>query len=278
MGIQISYEKDCCLYLVPTPIGNLQDMTFRAIDVLKKSDIIYCEDTRTSLPLLRHYDIRTKLISLHEHNEENRIQEIKDNLDQGMSLSIISDAGMPNICDPGFKVVNELVSQGYSVVSLPGANACITALAASGMSTENFIFKGFFPKKQSNINKMLEELKKISASVVFYESCHRINKTLYKIYDKLGDVKIVIAREISKKFETYYRGNVSEFLDLEYKGELVIILELIKLDDVYDIDQMILERIDSMKSKELVKEVTEITNGNKNEIYKRYLELKEREN
>ncbi len=272
--IQKSYEKSNVLYLVPTPIGNLEDITFRALNILKTSDIIYCEDTRTSLPLLRHFEIDKKLVSLHEHNEESRINEIKKNLDEGMQLSIISDAGMPNICDPGFKVIRELTLQGYHVISLPGANAFITALASSGLNTSHFAFFGFFERKETKAVEVLNSLSNTNVTAGFYESPHRINKTLKLIYDTLGDVNTVISREISKKFETIYRGRVSEFIDLQYKGEIVLLIECEKSNNSISLDELINDEINKGNSgKRLVKAISAKSDYNKNEIYDRYLEI-----
>ncbi len=274
--IQKSYEQSNVLYLVPTPIGNLEDITFRALNILKTSDIIYCEDTRTSLPLLRHFEIEKKLVSLHEHNEEGRISEIKKHLDAGLQLSIISDAGMPNICDPGFKVIRELVQSGYHVVSLPGANAFITALASSGLNTSQFAFFGFFERKESKAVELLNNLSNSSFTAGFYESPHRINKTLQLIYDTLGDVNTVIAREISKKFETIYRGKVSKFIDLAYKGEIVILIECEKQANKVSLEALINAEIEKGNyGKTLVKAVAAKSDYNKNEIYDKYLEIKE---
>lgn len=273
--IQKSYEKKNVLYLVPTPIGNLEDMTFRALNILKSSDIIYCEDTRTSLPLLRHFEIDKRLVSLHEHNEEARIEEIKNNLDAGMQLSIISDAGMPNICDPGFKVIRDLTNNGYNVVSLPGANAFITAVASSGLNTTQFAFFGFFERKTSKAVEVLTFLKQTNFTAGFYESPHRINKTLKLVLDTLGDINIVIAREISKKFETIYRGCVSEFVDLDYKGEIVLLLECILETNESSLEELVSEEIAKGNyGKSLVKAVVAKSEYNKNEVYEMYLTLK----
>lgn len=274
MSIQKSYEKDNILYLVPTPIGNLDDMTFRAVSILKASDIIYCEDTRTSLKLLKHFDISSKLVSLHDHNEEGRINEIKQHLDDNKCISIISDAGMPNICDPGFKVVRDLIENDYTVVSLPGANAFVTAIASSGLNSTRFAFFGFFERKESRAKEVLYELSKSNFTAGFYESPHRINKTLKLIYETLGDVKVVVAREISKRYETIYRDNVSKLIDTEFRGEIVLLIECSVVSEDKDLKTLIEEEIASGNyGKSLVKALAAKTNYNKNDIYEKYIEI-----
>ncbi len=274
--IQNSYDGSNCLYLVPTPIGNMEDITYRAINILKNSDIIYCEDTRVSRKLLDFYQIKSKLTSLHEHNEESKIAEIKANLDNGLKLSVISDAGMPNICDPGFKIVKELVNSNYNVVALPGANAFITALASSGLSTAHFSFYGFFERKESKALELLNILKNTDITAGFYESPNRINKTLKLIESTLGNVNVVIAREISKKFETIYRGPVNEFSNLSFKGEIVLLVECIKSEDELSLEELIITEIKNGNyGKNLVKTISAISNYRKNEIYDKYIELKE---
>lgn len=276
MSIQKSYEDENGLYLVPTPIGNLEDMTFRAIKTLSTSSIIYCEDTRVSMNLLRHFDISTKVKSLHEHNEEQRIAEIKQALDEGNKISIISDAGMPNICDPGYKVIASLIEDGYKVISLPGANAYITALASSGLNTTNFAFFGFFERKDSKAIEILNSVSKLKMTIGFYESPHRINKTLKLIEKELGNINIVISREISKKFETIYRGKISEFSELEYKGEIVLLLEFDGSDDKLSIEEYIKQEIEKGNyGKNLVKAIAAKTEYGKNEIYDTYLKFKD---
>ncbi|MFV0498993.1 MAG: 16S rRNA (cytidine(1402)-2'-O)-methyltransferase [Bacilli bacterium] len=271
---QNSYEDSNGLYLVPTPIGNLEDMTFRAIKVLSQSDCIYCEDTRTSSKLLSHYSIKTKTRSLHEHNEEERISEIKSALDERKMVSIISDAGMPNICDPGFKVIKSLIDENYKVVSLPGANAFISALAASGLDSSCFTFLGFFEKKDARAKEVLRKVSTMNMTVGFYESPHRINKTLCLIKEELGDINIVISREISKKFETIYRGKISEFMDIKFKGEIVLLLEKINFNEQLPLEKYIEKELDNgLSGKTLVKAIAIKTDYSKNKIYNKYLDI-----
>ncbi len=276
MSIQKSYEDENALYLVPTPIGNLEDMTFRAISTLQTSDVIYCEDTRTSAKLLNHFEIKVPTKSLHEHNESERIDEIKRYLDEGKKISVISDAGMPNICDPGYKVIKALVDSNYKVISLPGANAFICAVAASGLNSLNFAFFGFFERKESKAVEVLNLLASLNITAGFYETPHRINKTLMLILKHLGDINIVISREITKKFETIYRGKVSEFTDIAYKGEIVLLLECNGSSEELSLEDYVRQEIENGNyGKNLVKAVVAKSSYNKNEIYEMYLKLKE---
>ncbi|MFV0424136.1 MAG: 16S rRNA (cytidine(1402)-2'-O)-methyltransferase [Bacilli bacterium] len=276
MSIQKSYENENALYLVPTPIGNLDDMTFRSVNTLSSSEIIYCEDTRTSQKLLNHYNIKTLTKSLHEHNEEERISEIKALLDIGKKVSVISDAGMPNICDPGFKVIKSLINDNYKVISLPGANAFISAVAASGLDSTNFAFFGFFERKGNKALEVLNSISNLKITAGFYESPHRINKTLKLIYNKLGNINIVISREISKKFETIYRGKIEEFVDLDYKGEIVLLLECNKKLESLSLEEYIKHELENgLYGKRLVKAIAAKSEYSKNEIYEKYLKFTE---
>lgn len=274
MGIQKSFENESGLYLVPTPIGNLEDMTFRAINILSSSSVIYCEDTRTSSKLLNHFEIKTKTLSLHEHNEEQRIDEIKTRLDNNEKVSMISDAGMPNICDPGFKVIKQLTDEGYNVVCLPGANAFISAVAASGLNSTRFAFFGFFERKESKAVELLNSISSMKMTAGFYESPHRINKTLKLIHEELGNINVVISREISKKFETIYRGQVLDFIDIEYKGEIVLLIECGQEITSLTLEEYINQELEKGNyGKNLVKAVAAKSDFNKNEIYDMYLKM-----
>ena len=202
------------LYLVATPIGNLEDITFRAINTLKMVDIIYCEDTRTSLKLLNHYDIKAPLHSYHLFNENEISEKIINNINDGKNVAIISDAGMPVISDPGWVAVNEAIKNDVEVVIVPGVSAGITALVGSGLNSYQYYFAGFFNSKKTKREKELEKLVKREETIVFYESPHRIEETL-RIIDKLyQDRQIVIARELTKKHEEYLRGTAKEMLEV----------------------------------------------------------------
>lgn len=215
------------LYLVPTPIGNFDDMTFRSVETLKTVDIIYCEDTRVTKVLLSHFNINTPLKSYHIFNENERLEEIVNNLSNGLNIALVSDAGLPCISDPGFLISKHVIEQGYNVVSLPGASASLTALIASGLPNDKFYFNGFLNSKQSQRIKQLEQLIDKQETLIIYEAPHRIIETLQDIYKVFGNRNIVIARELTKKYEEYTRGTLEEILEniKELKGEIVLIIE-----------------------------------------------------
>ena len=223
---QTSYDNSPSLYLIPTPIGNMDDMSFRAIEILKKVEVIFSEDTRVTGILLKHFCISKKLISLHDHNEDVVKDSVLNYLKNGFSVGLVTDRGTPIISDPGYKTVKYVSENGYNVIALPGACAFIPALIASGIAPKPFTFYGFLDSKDSKKIKELENLKFINNTIIFYESPHRIYKTLSFILDIFGDREISISREISKKYESIYRGKISSVLDsLEnIKGEFVIVV------------------------------------------------------
>ena len=217
------------LFLVPTPIGNLEDITLRAIRILKESDLILAEDTRTSGKLLKHLDVNTRMQSFHMHNEHKVLDRIIEELKIGSQIAIISDAGTPGISDPGFLLVRACVENGIPTECLPGATAIIPAIVQSGFPTDRFIFEGFLPPKKGRQTRLLSWVEE-SKTIVFYESPHKIEKTLLQIQEFVGgDRKLSISREISKKFEETVRGTVDElivhFQEKSPKGEFVVILE-----------------------------------------------------
>ena len=216
------------LSIVATPIGNLSDITFRSIEILKSVDIILAEDTRTSSKLLKHYKISTKVDSFHMYNEHKKLNSIIKKIKDGTSMALISDSGTPGISDPGFLLVRECIKNSINVECLPGPTALIPALILSGMPSEKFSFEGFLPAKKGR-TKRLNELSNENRTLIFYESPHRINKTLNDLSLIFGDTKkISISREISKKYENTFRGTISESIDFynnnKPKGEFVIVL------------------------------------------------------
>lgn len=228
MLVQKSYlDISPTLYLVPTPIGNFDDMTFRSVEVLKNVDFIYCEDTRVTKVLLSHFNILTPLRNYHIFNEDVKSEEIMTLLEEGKNIALVSDAGLPCISDPGFLVSREAIKNGFKVVSLPGASASLTALIASGLPNDNFYFNGFLNSKKSQRIKELELLKNKKETLIIYEAPHRIIETLQDIYQVFGNRKIVIARELTKKYEEYIRGTLEEVINsiTELKGEIVLIIE-----------------------------------------------------
>ena len=213
------------LYIVPTPIGNLQDITLRALEVLRSVDLILCEDTRVTRKLLTHFQIEKPTESLHEHNERQKIPHLLEKLRGGESIALVSDAGTPLISDPGFPLVRAVLEAQISVESLPGPCAAVTALAASGLPPDRFYFLGFLPNRSAPRRRALEELKQHPSTLIFYESTHRIQKFLTDAYEILGDRPVVLAREISKKFSELVRGRLGEDLKLRsWKGEFVVLI------------------------------------------------------
>ncbi len=198
------------LFVVATPIGNLEDITFRAVRILKEVDWIACEDTRQTSKLLHHYDIRTSTLSYHEHNEIERAKELVARLLAGESGALVSDAGMPLVCDPGYRLVNAAVSAGICVQALPGASASLTALAASGLPTDQFHFAGFLPAKPGQRFHAIEAIRHELATVIFYEAPHRILDALTDIESALGERQVVVARELTKIHEEFLRGSAAE--------------------------------------------------------------------
>jgi 16S rRNA (cytidine1402-2'-O)-methyltransferase len=217
------------LYLVATPIGNLSDISFRALETLKSVDLIGCEDTRHTRKLLNHYQIRNKLISYHEHNEHLRADELAQLLLEGKDIAIVSDAGTPAICDPSFRIVQKAHEIGAKVVSIPGAVAFVNALIVSGLATDSVFFGGFLPSKKTERRNRFQEVKGISATLVFYETPHRIAKSLADCLDVLGNRKVVVVRELTKLHEEIVRGDLEElsnrFAHKEVKGEIVLIID-----------------------------------------------------
>jgi 16S rRNA (cytidine1402-2'-O)-methyltransferase len=218
------------LYLVATPIGNLADISLRAIETLKTVDLIACEDTRHSRKLLTHYQISNKLISYHEHNEETRAEELAKLLLEGKNIAVISDAGTPAICDPSFRIVQKANEIGAKVVSIPGAVAFVNALIISGLPTDSFYFGGFLPSKKGERIAKLNEVKDFPTTLVFYETPHRINKCLLDCLEVLGNRKAAIVRELTKIHEEVINGDLQELVekDLQLKGEIVLIIDKIE--------------------------------------------------
>jgi len=217
------------LYLVATPIGNLEDTTHRALRVLREVDLVACEDTRHTRVLLNRYGIKTKTISYHEHNERERADQLCKLLEAGQSIAIVSDAGTPLISDPGFRVVNAAIERGINVVPIPGPAAFVSALAASGLPCDQFFFAGFLPPRTKARRARLEELRAVPATLIFYEAPHRIAAALKDARDVIGDRKAVVARELTKLHEEIARGSLSELVDRfsiagAARGEMVLMI------------------------------------------------------
>lgn len=216
------------LYIVATPIGNLEDMTYRAIRILKEVQLIAAEDTRTSRVLTNHFEIETPMTSYHEHNKLTKLDAVFNVLATG-DVALISDAGTPGISDPGYELIHEAIQRGYPVVPIPGANAVITALVASGLPTDSFIYLGFLPKKQSARRELLQSVKNEKRTLIAYESPHRVGDTLGQVASILGDERpVCVAREITKKFEEFWRGTAKEaasrYSTENPKGEVTLLI------------------------------------------------------
>lgn len=273
-----SFDADkAILYLVATPIGNLKDMTFRAVEILQTVDKIYAEDTRTSGVLLSHYKISTPLESYHEFNQDLKSNQILNELKSGMKLAVISDAGLPVISDPGYKLVALAIENDIAVSTIPGASAGISALIASGLAPMPYTFFGFLDAKPSKRVKELLDVKYLPHTLIFYEAPHRISETLKDMQEVLGNRNVVLARELTKTFEEYTRGTIEELLmDLPTKGEMVLLVEGYKEDNSALNPYEKIEELISLgyKPNDAIKEVAKLIQANRSELYKGYLEYK----
>lgn len=225
--LQKSYDENSKLYLVPTPIGNMKDITYRAIEILNNVKVVYSEDTRVTKILLDYYGIKSKLVSCHKFNEKTIYPQVINNLQNGNSVALLTDRGTPLISDPGYVVVKEVIKSGFSVVSLPGPSALLPALNMSGIPADKFLFYGFLSNKVDESISELKMLKSINFTIVLYESPHRLIKTLHNIKNILGNNFISISREISKLHEEVFRGTVQEAINtyIDPKGEFVIVID-----------------------------------------------------
>lgn len=273
--LQNSYDGKPTLYLISTPIGNLDDITYRSVKILNDVDVIFSEDTRVTLNLLNYLEINKKLIALHEHNEDMAKEKVLEYLKNGNNVALVTDRGTPIISDPGYKTVKYITDNDYNVVALPGPTAFVPALITSGLAPQPFLFYGFLDSKDSLKRSELERLSDEEETIIFYEAPHRIIRTLNMMLDIFGDRNISISREISKKFETIYRGKISDVINIiPEKGEFVIIVEGVK-DKIVDnnitikdaVDNYIRTGFDVMTS---IKKVAKDRNVPKNVIYKEY--------
>ncbi len=268
-------KKTGILYIVPTPIGNLADITFRAVDILKTVSIIGAEDTRNSKKLLNYYNIETQMISYHKFNERKRVEQLIGKLQNGDDIAIISDAGTPGISDPSSIIINEAIASDIKIEVLPGATAFIPALVASGLNCERFQFIGFLPEKNKTRDAILKNIKDNENTLIFYEAPHKLQKIIQTLFNVLGDRKVVLAREISKIYETYYRTSIKEIIEkpeqIMTKGEFVILVEgstkrIIPDNELKDKIGILLKNGESKKK--AIKLVAEETGEQKNRIYK----------
>jgi 16S rRNA (cytidine1402-2'-O)-methyltransferase len=289
MQQQKSFEREHekgILYLVPTPIGNLEDMTFRAIRIMKEADLIAAEDTRNTKKLCNYFEIETPVTSYHEHNKESSGYKLIEKIREGAKVALVSDAGMPTISDPGTELVAEAIAEGLTVVPLPGANAALTALIASGILPQPFYYYGFLQRGKKDKKKELELLGKQTATIVLYESPHRLKETLSLMLDGLGDRKIVLCRELTKKYEEFLRGTIAEALawaeSEEIRGEFVLVIEGASPDAMADEENQWWERLsieehvehyiskEQMNSKDAIKQAAKDRGLQKREVYQAY--------
>lgn len=273
---QSSYDGRASLYLIPTPIGNLEDITIRALNTLKMVDVILCEDTRETGKLLKKYDIKKRLVSCHEFNEEKVKSVVVNDLKTGLNIGLVTDQGTPIISDPGYIVVKEVIANNLNVVSLPGATAFVPALTSSGIFPSQFLFYGFLNSKDSKQKTELQSLKNLNCTLIFYEAPHRLKNTLTNMLNVLGNRNISISREISKIHEEILRDKISNLIDVAdtLKGEFVLVVD--GNHDVVDYSEMsIIEHVklyveDGMDEKDAIKLVAKERQVAKSIIYKEY--------
>ena len=275
------------LYIVSTPIGNLEDITLRALKVLKEADVIACEDTRTTRKLLTRYAVETPLVSYHEHNEIEKAKELLSILREGRSIALVSDAGTPCISDPGYRIVKLASEHGIEVLSIPGPSASVSALSVSGLPTSSFAFFGFLPRTKKHLTDYLSRIKNYPETLVFYESPNRVTKTLRAISEVFGDRNISLSREMTKLYEETLRGKVSDVLEAlvkrnEIKGEVTIVVEGASAEigetDPETIDRMLVQHKKIGSSlKDAVKMVSGESGYSKSKTYKRALQIWGRE-
>lgn len=272
--------KTGTLFVVATPIGNLEDMTIRAVRVLKEAGLIAAEDTRHTKKLLTHFGIDSPLTSYHEHNEREKAARIVEKLLSGTDVALVSDAGTPGISDPGYRLVGLAVEKGIRIVPVPGASAIISLVSVSGLPTDEFSFKGFLPSKEGELKRLLQSLKGVAATTVFYESPRRLRRSLELVLETLGDIHIVVGRELTKLHEEILRGKASELLGRipeEIKGEVTLILRTEEEREQFDYRQRLEELLASgAKLNDAVKAVAADSGIPRSEVYKEALAIKER--
>lgn len=279
--LQKSYKNENALYLIPTPIGNLDDITIRSLKLLREVDILLCEDTRVTGSLLKKYDIKQKLISCHEYNEDSIKYDVVKYIKDGLKVGLVTDQGSPIISDPGFRVVQEVIDNGYSVIGLPGATAFVPALISSGIAPSKFLFYGFLNSKNSKQKQELESLKLYPYTIIFYEAPHRIINTLENMRKIFGNRHISLSREISKLYEEIYRGTIDEVLGNfdKLKGEFVLIVEgnteQVDFSDIDIISHVKLYLDDGLSEMNAFKKVAKERGISKSIVYKEYNDFKD---
>ncbi len=274
-------DENAKLYLVATPIGNLDDMTFRAVKTLNEVGVIFAEDTRVTKVLLNHFNISKKLEIYQEFNKEVSYKKIIEYLNNNISVALVSDAGMPVISDPGFFAAKMAIQEGFSVIPIPGVSACLTALIVSNIAPNHFTFYGFLDNKTTKRKKELTDIKDKEETLIFYESPHRIKESLTDMLEVLGDRNISLCRELTKKFEEIIRGSIEEVLQVcdNLKGEMVIVVEgntlttdYTQVDSIQQIDELILA---GKRKNEAIATVAKRINVSRQDLYKEYISKKE---
>ncbi len=279
-----NHNSEGTLFIVATPVGNLEDITFRAVKILKEVDLIAAEDTRHSKKLLLHYHIGTRLISCHEHNEAEKIPGIINHLKNGLDIALISDAGTPTISDPGYKLVTGAAKEGITIIPIPGCNAAIAGLSVSGLPTDSFLFLGFLPKKKQKLQQTLEILKTQAPTLIFYESPRRIKNLITDMLNIFGDRKACLAREITKLHEEYIRGSLSYIIKkLEkkeaIKGECSLLIQGCakkKIINPKELEEIIMDRYKAgdLGTSDLSKQISKEFNISKKYVYDTILKIK----
>jgi probable S-adenosylmethionine-dependent methyltransferase, YraL family len=280
------------LYLVGTPLGNLEDITQRALRTLREVDLIAAEDTRHTLKLLNHFQIKKSLLSYYQHNERERSGQIIEKILAGLNVALVSDAGMPGISDPGELLVAAAIERGITVVPIPGITAAVTAIAASGLETSSFWFAGFLPRKSSEQLARLTDMSDFQGTLIFYEAPHRLLGTLKNIGEVFGERRIAVARELTKLHEEFIRGSLSEVIheltgrleSAELKGEFTLVVEGYKLTNKnhqnstkFDINDMLVPKKSDRSLRQELKEIARLTGKSTKEVYQLYLEHQKKE-
>lgn len=273
---QKSNDGKATLFLIALPIGNMKDITLRAIETLKEVDVLFCEDTRVTAQILKEFNIAKHLIINNDHNETENIDLALSYLKDNKNIGLVSDAGTPIISDPGYKIVTKVITEGYNVVAIPGATAFIPALITSSLEPKPFLFYGFLSNRETKRRKELENLKKLEYTIIFYEAPHRIKEMINDLGNIFGDRKISISREITKKYEEIFRGTTSEFIkgNKDLKGEIVVVVEAFK-DNKVNNNGTLTEQVDyyiklGYKKMDAIKEVASDNGLNKSEVYNNY--------
>ena len=276
------------IYLVPTPIGNLKDITLRALEVLENVDIIAAEDTRQTLKLLNHFEIKKTLISYHQHNEQGKSEDILELAEQGKSIAIVTDAGTPGISDPGAVIVQKCIENNFEFEVLPGATAITTALVYSGLDTTKFVFRGFISRENKERKKLFEEVKNLRETIIFYESPHRLLSTLSTLMNELGNRRISVCRELTKLHEEIVRGSIEEVIQIfsarTVKGEFVLVVEGKTQDEIdkeckdkwesLSIEEHVVAVMnEGLSKKDAIKKVSKERGIQKNEVYKLAIDI-----